>query len=279
MAACPSLPEGPLSVIAGFLRGSKEALASFTLVSKSWCSAGREQVRSLRPNSEITDSQMERLCEVFPFLENLDISMCEELVAPKLESLVHVTELNAAGCTKFTGPPGGFGNLRSLWKLDLAGCKELKDSALEGLGRVPGLLQLELGSCGKLTDAALPNVGGSVIRLGMNRCKFSADALYQLLPALKNLYSLDVSYCTVKDDLAPLIPSLGYGLNWKENYDWWADVNPNDLADDPESLYECQVAQSEIWKWRTEEWDYLESQFPKSTLNLPHPDASHFNMS
>lgn len=81
----PELPSGPLSVIASFL--PKEDLSNFLLASKAHCSAGRDQVKVLKPNGQIVDSQLERLCGIFPQLETLDLCKCRWLIAPRLGHL------------------------------------------------------------------------------------------------------------------------------------------------------------------------------------------------
>lgn len=85
MAYLPELASGPLSLIATCL--PKENLPDFLLVSKAWCSSGRDMVTCLKPNREISDTQLERLLEIYPLVETLDLSGCVRLIDPKLGHL------------------------------------------------------------------------------------------------------------------------------------------------------------------------------------------------
>lgn len=155
MPRLPSeLPSGPLSHIAGYLPA--EDLPNFLLVSTAWCAAGREQVISLKPKEDITDSQLERLLEVFPFVETLNISRCDKIIAPQLGHLPHLKAFKAA--QRFAGAPGSFRSCPKLEELDFDWCETLSDATLEGLENCRQLRKLNLRGCRKLTDTVLPTI-------------------------------------------------------------------------------------------------------------------------
>lgn len=163
MATLSDISSGPLSLITSSL--PKEDLQNFLLVSKTICKAGRESVATLRPNPTITDSQLGRICELFPFVETLDLRRCKNLVAPRLGYLpclkvffgpLYHSRSTAAG---FLGAPRGFRSCPNLEELDMYSNQKLTGLALEGLESCQKLRKLKLEFCWELLNSVLATIG------------------------------------------------------------------------------------------------------------------------
>lgn len=197
------LSGAPLTIIASHL--SKQDLPAFLLVSKGYLSAGRSLGVALRPNVQITDAQLERLCELFPFIETLDITGCSNLISPGLGYLPCLKSFTAQNLLfELSDTPGSFHNYPQLENMNLGGCEKLTDAALEGLDSCRKLRKLDLSLCSKLTGAAFEGLGSwwRLQKLDFGGCEELTDAALRGLGSCRQLWKLDLGGCEKLTDAA-----------------------------------------------------------------------------
>jgi F-box/leucine-rich repeat protein 14 len=152
-------------------------------------------------------------------LKCLDLSFVEVTTADVRtvsSRLGHLSELCLKGTTIKNHSLAHIGRLRNLRVLNLAGCKDLTDSALHQLVELRELRLLDLSECDRLSDstasalAALPALAD--LRLSGCQAMRKVSTFKQLFQ-LPKLTSIDVSYCRITDAAVMHLPQRLERLN------------------------------------------------------------------
>jgi Leucine-rich repeat (LRR) protein len=215
-------------------------------------------------------------------LHTLSLANCRRLSDEAIINISHLTSIEALsldGCRCLTDRSlAAISNLYELQKLDLSQCDLLTDEGLDHLHDLKYLVELSLGWCRLVTDTGLnvltqqPGRSSNLRILRLARCPITdegvvhlsrlsaleeldlngcssigSSALGNTLGSLKNLTTLDVSYCPgiLRSSWQGKIPSL---KTLELCYSSVRDVHLSRFADLP-ALEELNLDSSPIGDW------------------------------
>ncbi|REJ64955.1 MAG: hypothetical protein DWQ31_19845 [Planctomycetota bacterium] len=143
------------------------------------------EIRRLRSETQVTDGDIQEICQRAPQLESADLAACNNISAVGLEALAtlpHFEELSVSFCEQFGSRElDAISRIETLTKLDVSGCTSLIEypgANVEPFGRLKNLQYLNLNYVYATTDAVLEELRAcrELIGLSLLCCSKITDA-------------------------------------------------------------------------------------------------------